>query len=104
MIRPHSLTLGMQTLTAVQEAFLDAHSWPWCADLLAIADLLAAKMGTDDSLPLAPGCMDIPGAALAPLLPHASAFKVLATPITAAGAGLRYKRAVPCNASNTQLV
>ena len=87
------LVPAVQTLTPLQEAFLDSHSWPWCADLLAIADLLAAAAQAPDAAPLPAGLMDVPGRALAPVLPFASAFQVLATPITAAGTGLRSKRA-----------
>ena len=46
--------------------------------------------------------MDVGGAVLAPILPYATAFKLLTTPITSVGIGLRLKRGiVMCPFHNT---
>jgi hypothetical protein len=82
-----------QTVSPQQEAFLDLSSHPWCADVWAIADLLA-----EGRRPAEPPAAALPGLgvshmkALAQLLPQTTAFQLLREPSLAKGLGLRLKR------------
>lgn len=82
-----------ETLTPVQEAYLETQSYPWCPDIWELVNLLAKSKKEPqhaDPLPALSLGMD----ALKPLMPFKTAFMFLTTPITAKGAGLRLKRAI----------
>lgn len=84
--------LLLQTLTPRQEAFLDVQSYPFCPDIWQMTSLLATKKRQPE---MTVPNLDIAGASLADVLPHASAFQVLVSPIAAQGIGLRLKRTCP---------